>query len=245
MFNVTRRKSDSAVQQKQQQQLLHQNHLQQSQQQQPQQPTTQQQQSLNYNLIKEKPKFKRCVSIARLFGNAYSTSSHMSRQKNVDAGGSTVKARILFKNRHHNNNTTTTNVANKSKIERFKNRSESQIDRMASSDCTDSSCKPAHLPIEDFCDEKDLSARAIRTISKGLSLIWRRSYSVEISTPDPEYKVFYLGNVLTGWAKGTCICICVCICMLLRHLLICFFSLFVCLFLRNFFFHTRIRYIVQ
>lgn len=193
MFNVTRRRSDSAVQQPQQQPL---------------------QQSLNYNLIKEKPKFKRCVSIARLFGNAYSTSPQMSRQKNVNAGGSTVKARILFKNRHHNNNTTSTattttpttnaNVANKSKIERFKNRSESQIDRMESSDCTDSSsCKPNHLPIEDFCDEKDLSARAMRTITKGLSLIWRRSYSVEISTPDPEYKVFYLGNVLTGWAKGT------------------------------------------
>lgn len=33
-------------------------------------------------------------------------------------------------------------------------------------------------------------------------MIWRRSNSVEISTPDPEYKVFYLGNVLTGWAKG-------------------------------------------
>lgn len=199
MFNVTRRKSDSAVQQQQQPQPQPQLQL-----------LQQQQQSLNYSLIKEKPKFKRCVSIARLFGNAYSTSPHMSRQKNIDAGGSTVKARILFKNRHHTNThtssgtpNTTTTVANKSKIERFKNRSESQIDRMASSDCTDSSCKPNHLPIEDFCDEKDLSARAIRSISKGLSLIWRRKYSIEISTPDPEYKVFYLGNVLTGWAKGT------------------------------------------
>lgn len=196
MFNVTRRKSDSAVQQQQQPQPQPQLQL-----------LQQQQQSLNYSLIKEKPKFKRCVSIARLFGNAYSTSPHMSRQKNIDAGGSTVKARILFKNRHHTNTSsgtpnTTTTVANKSKIERFKNRSESQIDRMASSDCTDSSCKPNHLPIEDFCDEKDLSARAIRSISKGLSLIWRRKYSIEISTPDPEYKVFYLGNVLTGWAKG-------------------------------------------
>lgn len=211
MFNVTRRKSDSAVQQQHHNQQQQQPPQQQQQQQQLQ-LQQQQQQSLNYSLIKEKPKFKRCVSIARLFGNAYSTSTHMSRQKNIDAGGSTVKARISFKNRHHtnthtssvtNNTNTTTNVANKSKIERFKNRSETQIDRMASSDCTDSSCKPNHLPIEDFCDEKDLSARAIRSISKGLSLIWRRKYSVEISTPDPEYKVFYLGNVLTGWAKGT------------------------------------------
>lgn len=140
---------------------------------------------------KEKPKFKRCVSIARLFGNAYSTHQHMSQKNDAT---SPAKSKILFKNR-------SSNVANKSKIERFKNRPETHIEQMGT-DCTDF-CKTEHkLPIEDFCDEKDLSTRAIRTISKGLGLIWRRSYSVEISTPDPEYKVFYLGNVLTGWAKG-------------------------------------------
>lgn len=163
MFNITRKKSDSAVQQQQQS---------------------------NCALIKEKPKFTRCVSIARLFGNAYSTHHHMSRQKN-DA--TSQKARILFKHR-------SSNATNRLKIERFKNRSESQIDHTGMG-CSDFR-KTDKLPIEDFCDEKDLSARAIRTISKGFGLIWRRSYSVEISTPDPEYKVFYLGNVLTGWAKG-------------------------------------------
>lgn len=30
----------------------------------------------------------------------------------------------------------------------------------------------------------------------------RRSASAEISKPDPTYKVAYLGNVVTGWAKG-------------------------------------------
>lgn len=164
MFNVTRKKSDSVVQQ----------------------------QSNCVN--KEKPKFVKCVSITRLFGNAYSTHQHMSQKS--DNNTSPTKPRNLFKNR-------TSNATNKLKIERFKNRSESQIDHMGT-DCTDF-CKTDKLPIEDFCDENDLSARAFRTISKGLGLIWRRSYSVEISTPDPEYKVFYLGNVLTGWAKGTCV----------------------------------------
>lgn len=139
-------------------------------------------------ISKEKPKFVRCVSIARLFGNAYSTSS---RQKNDTA--SPAKSKILQKYRNPT-------IGNKCRIEKFKNRTENQIEHMGT-DCTDY-CKTEKLPIEDFCDENDLSARAFRTISKGLGLIWRRSYSVEISTPDPEYKVFYLGNVLTGWARG-------------------------------------------
>lgn len=144
-------------------------------------------------ITKEKPKFVRCVSIARLFGNAYNTNQHMSRQKNDE--NTNVKSGILSKNRNQH-------AVNKLQMERFKNRSDSQIDRIGT-DCTDFAKTANKLPIEDFCDEKDLSARAFRTISKGLGLIWRRSYSVEISTPDPEYKVFYLGNVLTGWAKGT------------------------------------------
>lgn len=191
MFNATRKRSDSSVQQ-----------------------------STNC-ITKDKPKFVRCVSIARLFGNAYSTHQHMSRQK-TDANNGNIKTGILFKNRYHANVATA-----KSKIERFKIRPENdnQCDQVDGTDCVDF-CKTTlttdnnnenningnivattsntdKLPIEDFCDEKDLSARAIRTISRGLGLIWRRSYSVEISTPDPEYKVFYLGNVLTGWAKGT------------------------------------------
>uniref|UniRef100_A0A1L8DBH5 PID domain-containing protein n=1 Tax=Nyssomyia neivai TaxID=330878 RepID=A0A1L8DBH5_9DIPT len=51
--------------------------------------------------------------------------------------------------------------------------------------------------------DRDLSARALRSLTKGLGkLLRRRTDSVNISTPDPEYKVSYLGNVLTGWAKG-------------------------------------------
>lgn len=45
--------------------------------------------------------------------------------------------------------------------------------------------------------------RALRSLTKGLGkLLRRRTDSVDISLPDPEFKVSYLGNVLTGWAKG-------------------------------------------
>ncbi|XP_030556381.1 uncharacterized protein LOC115759558 isoform X1 [Drosophila novamexicana] len=51
--------------------------------------------------------------------------------------------------------------------------------------------------------EDQLSAKAMRTLTRGLGkLWWKRTHSVDISTPDPEYKVSYLGNVLTGWAKA-------------------------------------------
>lgn len=167
MFNIRRKKSDSAIQK----------------------PNL---------IVKEKPKFVKSVSIARIFGNAYSTESQQQLHhtpQNKNGVVKPVKSKHLFPNRYENG-------VNRTRAERFKHRSETQIDHMA--DNQQDSCKAMEsLPIGDFYDEKDLSARAIRTLSKGIGLIWRRSYSVEISTPDPEYKVFYLGNVLTGWAKGT------------------------------------------
>lgn len=33
-------------------------------------------------------------------------------------------------------------------------------------------------------------------------LRFQKYASADISTPDPSYKVAYLGNVITGWAKG-------------------------------------------
>lgn len=45
--------------------------------------------------------------------------------------------------------------------------------------------------------------KPFRTLSRSVGKLLRRNYSsVNISIPDPEYKVAYLGNVLTGWAKG-------------------------------------------
>lgn len=49
---------------------------------------------------------------------------------------------------------------------------------------------------------KDFTARTIGKLSRGLGKLLRRTNSVRISDPDPVYKVAYLGNVLTGWARG-------------------------------------------
>ncbi|KAH8243599.1 hypothetical protein KR032_008716 [Drosophila birchii] len=50
--------------------------------------------------------------------------------------------------------------------------------------------------------QDQLSSKTIRTLTRSLGKLWRRTHSVDISTPDPEFKVSYLGNVLTGWAKA-------------------------------------------
>lgn len=52
-------------------------------------------------------------------------------------------------------------------------------------------------------NNKDFKMKTFRTLSKGLGRLLKRHSSINISEPDPVYKVAYLGNVLTGWAKGT------------------------------------------
>lgn len=48
---------------------------------------------------------------------------------------------------------------------------------------------------------KDFHGPSLRSIKQSLGrLLGRRS--VTITEYDPTYKVAYLGNVLTGWAKG-------------------------------------------
>lgn len=136
------------------------------------------------NVVKTRPKFVKSASIARLLGNTYSTKRV---DNNLQANGKTTNTGTLHSNNNNNNNCNKN--GNTSTTERFQKCSEHQF-----SD---------EVQMKDFCEEKDISARAFRTISKGISkLLWRRSHSVDISTPDPEYKVSYLGNVLTGWAKG-------------------------------------------
>jgi hypothetical protein len=39
--------------------------------------------------------------------------------------------------------------------------------------------------------------------SLGRTKFWKKR-TVTISDLDPQYRVTYLGNVLTGWAKGIC-----------------------------------------
>ena len=49
--------------------------------------------------------------------------------------------------------------------------------------------------------QAELVARTLRALKLGLGRLWRRQ-SVTITEYDPSFKVAYLGNVLTGWAKG-------------------------------------------
>lgn len=48
---------------------------------------------------------------------------------------------------------------------------------------------------------KHFRERTLRSIKQSLGKLWKRR-SVTITEYDPTYKVAYLGNVLTGWAKG-------------------------------------------
>lgn len=61
---------------------------------------------------------------------------------------------------------------------------------------------PNEVCLSDAASGKDFTARAIGRLSRGLGRLLRRTNSVRISEPDPVYKVAYLGNVLTGWARG-------------------------------------------
>lgn len=151
--------------------------------------------------IKDRSKFVRCSSIARLFGNTYSTQQPLQQM---------TQQQHQHKDDTHSTTTTTTATTNlvntrPTKCERFKKRTENQIDNVLATgtDHNGNHRSPTTIDHKDFCaDEKDLSGRAFRSLTKSLGRLWRRSHSVEISPPDPEYKVLYLGNVLTGWAKG-------------------------------------------
>ena len=119
------------------------------------------------SVTKDRPKFVKSASIARLLGNTYTTT----RPEELPAA---LTAKPPIKN----------------STERFQKKSlENEVDSEVSYNSVD--------------DSEERGIRAFKSISKGISkLLWKKSYSVDISEPDPEFKVFYLGNVLTGWAKG-------------------------------------------
>ncbi|KAL2722642.1 putative E3 ubiquitin-protein ligase bre1 [Vespula squamosa] len=50
---------------------------------------------------------------------------------------------------------------------------------------------------------KEFGQRTLRSLKRGLGRLWKRHRgNASITDYDPCYKVAYLGNVLTGWAKG-------------------------------------------
>lgn len=49
----------------------------------------------------------------------------------------------------------------------------------------------------------ELGTKTLKSLKRGLGKLWRRHRgNASITEYDPSYKVAYLGNVLTGWAKG-------------------------------------------
>lgn len=124
----------------------------------------------------QKPRLIKSSSIARLFGNTYSTAAKKSSEHPP------------LKKSH-------------SVSEKFTNRGSEEEFVLRVSDL---SASTTSLMIDGGVTmEKPGNGNKIKTITKGLGKLLRRNHSsVEISPPDPEYKVLYLGNVLTGWAKG-------------------------------------------
>lgn len=134
-----------------------------------------------------RPRLIKSSSIARLFGNTYST-------KKSEESHASVALR-----------------KSNSVSEKFSNKSSESDDeftfRMSENplNFSESSLNLNSLDSSSAPMEKT-NLKAIRSITKGLGKLLRRNCdSAPISAPDPEYKVFYLGNVLTGWAKGECL----------------------------------------
>ena len=147
-------------------------------------------------------KFVKSSSISRLLGNTYNAKKYEKEEKKLNAGKfNTYGGRRRPSGPY---------------LERFKRYAKDDADvgtpavvliektTATNNDALDSEM----LALEQFQEphSDDLGSKAIRTITRGLGkLWWRRTHSVDISSPDPEFKVSYLGNVLTGWAKGKCI----------------------------------------
>lgn len=139
---------------------------------------------------KERPPFVKSSSIARLFGNTYNTKRNEHELSNAIANG-----------------TASSESASARKSETKSNAHQHHSERFhayeAEHDFTEPSSMITQSPMLDTDLILDVHANPFRSLSRGLGrLLWKKSYSVSISEPDPEFKVAYLGNVLTGWAKG-------------------------------------------
>lgn len=140
--------------------------------------------SESHEKLPTKPRMIKSSSIARLFGNTYST-------KKSEESHASIALRKT-----------------QSVSEKFSNKSSESDDeftfRMSEQNLSFSESATNLNSIDSISAPMEKSnLKTIRNFTKGLGKLLRRNCdSVAISTPDPEYKVFYLGNVLTGWAKG-------------------------------------------
>lgn len=130
----------------------------------------------------QRPRLIKSSSIARLFGNTYST-------KKTEEDSQALKKSSSVSEKFSNKA--------KESDDEFTFRMSEQHMILSESASNLNSLESSSAPME------KTNLKAIRSITKGLGKLLRRNCdSVSISAPDPEYKVFYLGNVLTGWAKG-------------------------------------------
>lgn len=150
-----------------------------------------------------RPTFVKSSSIARLFGNTYSTAAkEAASTADTSANGQTVTAKASASTKASQSPSTITAerfhaCTNDADQQQLLN-DEHCVTAAAATDAA-SVAVSAHLYGDDF----DVALNPFRSLSRGLGrLFFKKSYSVKISEPDPEFKVAYLGNVLTGWAKG-------------------------------------------
>lgn len=156
-----------------------------------------------------RPTFVKSSSIARLFGNTYSTAAAKEAASTPDtsANGQTITAKASASTKASQSSSTIT-------AERFHacTNDADQLQLLNDEHCVAAAAAPndassaasaAALSAHLYGDDFDVALNPFRSLSRGLGrLFFKKSYSVKISDPDPEFKVAYLGNVLTGWAKG-------------------------------------------
>ncbi|KRK03298.1 uncharacterized protein LOC6536392 isoform X2 [Drosophila yakuba] len=154
-------------------------------------------------------KFVKSNSLARLLGNTYNAKKFEKQEQKRLASGSEGGKFNTYSGRRGRAGPY---------LERFKRVSKEDGDVAGEDDTvrvtnvitltTDSrdllyGSRQEHVGRTGGYDQNDqLTSKAYRTLTRSLGKLWRRTHSVDISTPDPEFKVSYLGNVLTGWAKG-------------------------------------------
>lgn len=132
----------------------------------------------------QRPRLIKSSSIARLFGNTYSTKK--TEENNANA---TLRKAHSVSEKFSNKSTESDDEFTFRMCEHQLNLSESASNL--------SSLDSSSAPLE------KTNSKTIKSFTKGLGKLLRRNCdSAAISAPDPEYKVFYLGNVLTGWSKG-------------------------------------------
>lgn len=154
-----------------------------------------------------RPMFVKSSSITRLFGNTYSTAvATDAASASVDcSNGTTIPGK-----------TTQSSSSNTITAERFHacTNDADQLQLLNDEHCVSSAASNGDSPSASasaflYGDDFDVALNPFRSLSRGLGrLFFKKSYSVKISEPDPEFKVAYLGNVLTGWAKGECGIVC-------------------------------------